>query len=169
MMNDPLAALKEEHDPDGPLKIEDPLYLPTDAPLSIKEEINATTDENLPDVNNIGKDQICSICDFSYSKKEYLDRHIKKIHQENRSKYYTNQICSICNGNFKSKDSLSMHIKRLHSEKKGSEKKIECVECQKCGKTYKSKDAFRSHNRNFHTTNSRKKVECKICGALRKR
>ena len=69
----------------------------------------------------------CEICCLSFSKRGYLTKHVKNIHNE--AKEYT---CDLCGVVLKTKFAYSNHIKIVH-------KGVKQFKCDYCGKSFGQK------------------------------
>ena len=75
----------------------------------------------------------CNLCDETFSRTEYLSRHIETVHVK-----ATKYTCVICEEEFSREDALSRHMKNVHQE----EKKFKCPACPL---TFGRKDTLDKH------------------------
>ena len=73
----------------------------------------------------------CTICDLSYTKRDSLDRHDKKVHEMKRFR------CDLCDKIYKEQGNLSIHKRDVHN--------IFSIKCSKCGIKFRTKKLLSIH------------------------
>ena len=99
------------------------------------------------DIKKIGDFQ-CPHCNKTFSSKQYMKVHIKKVHDMIRD-----HMCDICSKTFATPKDLANH-QFVHTGEKQ-------YPCHICGKSYQSKDYLIIHTR-MHT--GEKPYFCELCG-----
>ena len=93
----------------------------------------------------------CGACDKKYYKKDSLERHIKKCHEEPVDESVQ---CNYCFMTLKNKYLLKAHVRRIHDV-------IKDFKCNACEKSFVTAAELRSHNQNIHL--DIKPIQCEIC------
>ena len=55
----------------------------------------------------------CDICDYSFSRKDHMKKHVASVHEGNKP-----FKCDICDYSFSRKDHMKKHITSVHEGKK---------------------------------------------------
>ena len=141
-----------------------------------------------PNSKEIAKRHTCNHCSKSFSKKGYLQSHIKSVHEKIRD-----HKCEQCDRAFFQKSNLKSHIKQIHEnapktkacdicgkllgQTTSLQKHIKLVHkgikdfiCEECGKAFGEKGELNRHFRNVHldeengVTKNKERCTCEICG-----
>ena len=72
--------------------------------LKEQEEINKSSLVHEENIKNM-----CKICEKSFSSKQYLNRHIKSVHEGIKD-----HKCDLCEKSFSTKQYLNTHMKSVH-------------------------------------------------------
>ena len=84
----------------------------------------------------------CDKCDTKFTRKEYMDRHLKLYHAESPEVH----TCSECAKSFSTKDNLKRHEKMKHMEQ------METFKCSDCDKTFNRHDNLLKHKSVAHNS-----------------
>ena len=82
-----------------------------------------------------GTEYKCEQCDKSYKDKQYLRKHVKRVHEEGIKIKVKNEIkveiinCEFCEKAFNTKVKLRRHIKKVHEIKNHDGHKQKCDYC----------------------------------------
>ena len=93
------------------------------------------------DKSTQSKENVCSVCNKSYEKKDAFKKHIYTGGKEKLK-------CAQCSKTFASKSSLALHTKVVHGEGTYPEKKK--IVCEKCNQSFKGNYSFKRHTKTFH-------------------
>lgn len=93
---------------------------------------------------------ICPHCQKAYSRLDYLNQHVKAVH-ELVNKY----PCDQCNKSYTQKGSLTRHVTSIHLNKRD-------FKCKMCPYQAISHNDLKKHAANLHFRRAR--YECSICG-----
>ena len=97
--------------------------------------------------------EFCSVCQGTYSLKEKLQDHLRKVHKPK-------ERCGLCPYEGE-KGNLARHIKDIHSEE------FHC--CSICGKSYKRISSLKKHERECVEGTQSQEHKCLFCGKTFKR
>ena len=128
----------------------------TPTPLLIAEDDLKIYEEKLEEEKSReekAKPFVCTICNLSYSRKDSLNKHDKKVHEMKRFK------CDLCDKIYREKVNLSFHKRDVHN--------IFSIKCSNCGIKVKTKRLLKIHMAVEHyvvhisllKTNKNKKVQ----------
>lgn len=87
----------------------------------------------------------CPICSKQFTKKRYVEEHIRGVHlkiprkpyNKTKKKYVYNRLCSICGQSFDNISSYRSHYKRHFPE--------QCLSCRYCGKLFTGASILKIH------------------------
>ncbi len=102
-------------------------------------------------VHNKEKSFKCKECGFAFVRKDMLNRHIKEVHLKIK-----NHSCNLCEMKFAHRTHLERHIKSVHEDARD-------YICEHCDATFTREDNLQRHYRAVHL-NLRPHI-CKECGA----
>ena len=95
------------------------------------------------------KSHTCSICDYSFSRKDHLMKHIESVHEGKKP-----HKCSICDYSASSNGNLKKHIEAVHEGKKPHK-------CSICDYSFSEKHHLKKHIESVHK--GEKPHKCSIC------
>ena len=99
--------------------------------VSVFQSDNAKSNQNLVSIEE-------RKCEYTSKNKEYLNQHIKSVHEEKKP-----HNCSICDYSFSQRGFLKQHIKSVHE-------KIRPHKCFICDNRLSTKGALRKHIKSVH-------------------
>lgn len=99
-------------------------------------------------MHTLGKRFSCDVCNEKFHRKDALNRHIVRIHVEER--FFT---CQVCGTRFNTNETLQDHLKIHESERPH--------ECNCCKRRFPQRSALERHMRS-HT--GEKPFTCRVCG-----
>ena len=122
----------------------------------------------------------CSICKIKFEKMEYLNIHMKNIHQEsdndrknrlelliqestNSGKIVKDFSCSECRHTFKNCDEQNRHNKEVHGW--NTTKELTEFVCELCERSFSNQVTMSNHKLFMHTVKTGK-MRCDYCGEL---
>ena len=102
---------------------------------------------------------VCNLCKKTFSKPQYLKRHIESCHnQKNTSKY----ICQYCGVSLRRYDNYCHHLKNCKkSNDYESASRKKCFKCSQCSKSYYRKQELNRHVLAKHSNESIQ--HCAMC------
>ena len=112
------------------------------------KEISSASKERSTKKSNVKVQNICQICNKSFSTKTYLKRHVTTVHDEVKE-----HKCEICSKTFGKNSELQFHVKTVHNS-------IKPHKCVTCDKSFGQLCNLKTHER-IH--NGEKPYECKTC------
>ena len=120
--------------------------------LEFEMEIRSETSESSNDAKllfPINKEFKCNNCNAAFSRKVYIDRHIKSVHGGVKS-----LKCDICDKSFSYSGYLRNHIESVHNQTK-------FFKCNICDKSFSLKGNLKKHTESYHE--EKKSFQCNKC------